>query len=88
MLTTARLALRPIERADHARLLAIFRDPYVRRYLWDSAFCSPADVDDVIAQSEAAFRDHGVGIFGASERGASELIGLPARARRKTASSS
>ncbi|MBM4385140.1 MAG: GNAT family N-acetyltransferase [Deltaproteobacteria bacterium] len=76
MLTTERLELRPIARADHARLLAIFRDPYVRRYLWDSVICTPAEVEDVLAQSEAAFRDHGVGIFGVAVCGASELIGF------------
>ena len=76
MLATTHLTLRPLARADHARLLAIFRDPYVRRYLWDSVICAASDVDDVLAQSEAAFRDCGVGIFGAAERGASELIGF------------
>jgi RimJ/RimL family protein N-acetyltransferase len=76
MLTTERLTLRPLVRADHARLLAIFRDPYVRRYLWDSVICSADEVDDVLAQSEAAFRDHGVGIFGAALREARELIGF------------
>ena len=67
-LATPRLALRPAAAADHGRLLAIFRDPYVRRYLWDSRFPEPAEVDAILAASEASFRAHGLGIWCASER--------------------
>ncbi len=67
-LSTARLALRPVAPSDRARLHAIFRDPYVRRYLWDSVLVSLAMVDEVIAASEASFRAHGLGIWCVSER--------------------
>jgi RimJ/RimL family protein N-acetyltransferase len=77
-LTTARLALRPCVPADRARLTAIFRDPYVRRYLWDGVIVTPAEVDDVIAASGASFAARGAGIWCASERGAAsgETIGF------------
>jgi [ribosomal protein S5]-alanine N-acetyltransferase len=76
--TTARLALRPVEPRDRARLHAIFRDPYVRRFLWDSVLVSLAEVDEVIAASEGSFRTHGFGICCASERGprSDETIGF------------
>jgi ribosomal-protein-alanine N-acetyltransferase len=67
MLATARLTLRPCAPSDRERLLAIFRDPYVRRYLWDSRLAEPAEVDGIIAASEASFRQHGVGIWCAAE---------------------
>lgn len=66
--TTARLALRPVAPRDRVRLHAIFRDPYVRRFLWDSVLVSLAEVDEVIAASEASFRTHGFGVCCASER--------------------
>jgi len=49
-------------------LLSIFRDPYVRRYLWDSLIVELADVDSIIAASSAAFLQYGLGIWCASER--------------------
>ena len=75
---TARLSLRPIAPADRERLHAIFRDPYVRRYLWDSELVSLARVDAVVAASEVSFREHGLGIWCAAERAArvSEMIGF------------
>ena len=69
-LATARLALRAIAPADRLRLHAIFRDPYVRRYLWDSKLVSLATVDEVIAASEACFRAHGMGLWCVTEAGA------------------
>ncbi len=78
-LATARLALRPCAPADRLRLYTIFRDPYVRRYLWDSKLVSLASVDEVVAASEACFREHGMGLWCAAETGASsanETIGF------------
>ena len=66
-LTTARLSLRPFAPAHRGRLHAIFRDPYVRRYLWDGALVSLATVDEVIAASEASFRERGLGLWCAAE---------------------
>jgi len=77
-LATARLALRACAPADRARLLAIFRDPYVRRYLWDSRIVDGADVGAVLAASDASFRAHGVGIWCVTERNAprGDVIGF------------
>jgi ribosomal-protein-alanine N-acetyltransferase len=77
-LASPRLRYRPVAPADRARLHAIFRDPYVRRYLWDSVLVSFEDVDAVIAASEAAFRTHGMAIWCVSERGREpgEMIGF------------
>jgi ribosomal-protein-alanine N-acetyltransferase len=76
--TTDRLELRPLAAAQRAALRALFRDPYVRRYLWDSRIVDFAEVDAVIAASDASFRAHGVGIFGIADRvrRPSELIGF------------
>jgi ribosomal-protein-alanine N-acetyltransferase len=75
-LETRQLALRPVARSDRHRLLAIFRDPYVRRYLWDSRLAEPAEVDAIIAASESSFRAHGLGIWCAAERGGATTIGF------------
>jgi ribosomal-protein-alanine N-acetyltransferase len=68
MLSTPRLLLRPCTRADRAPLLAIFRDPYVRRYLWDSRIVAERDVDGVLAESDASVAAHGVGLSCVLER--------------------
>jgi ribosomal-protein-alanine N-acetyltransferase len=73
-LATSRLSLRPIAPSDRSRLYAIFRDPYVRRYLWDSRLVAFSDVDEVIAASEASFRDCGLGLWCAAEREARDPI--------------
>lgn len=79
-LETERLALRPLAPADCERLWTIFRDPYVRRYLWDSLLVSRETVAGVIAASEQCFRERGLGIWGAAERtvtaAAGETIGF------------
>lgn len=74
-IATARLVLRPLAASDRQKLYAIFRDPYVRRYLWDAALVSLATVDEVIAASEASFRERGVGLWCAAEPGG-ETIGF------------
>jgi ribosomal-protein-alanine N-acetyltransferase len=71
-LATHRLALRPFAPSDRERLFAIFRDPYVRRYLWDSELVSRARVDDVIAASERSFRERGLGVWCVAECAAGE----------------
>jgi ribosomal-protein-alanine N-acetyltransferase len=78
-LASARLRLRPIASSDRDRLHAIFRDPYVRRYLWDSVLVTHTEVDEVIAASAASFRERGLGVWSATERAAgdaSPIIGF------------
>jgi [ribosomal protein S5]-alanine N-acetyltransferase len=55
VLTTDRLVLLPVTAADHARLLAHWRVPQVRRFLFDGAVLSVADVTQVIDDSAASF---------------------------------
>ena len=71
-LATARLSLRPFAATDRARLHAIFRDPYVRRYLWDSCLVAFSEVDAAIAASDASFRERGLGLWCAAERAAGD----------------
>lgn len=66
-LRTDRLALAPFAPSDRERLFTIFRDPYVRRYLWDSVLVSRATVDEVIAASQQSFRERGLGIWCVAE---------------------
>ncbi len=69
MLDTPRLRLRPFASSDQARLVAVFRDPYVRRYLWDSLRVAPATVAELIDASEQSFRARGFGLWCAAEPG-------------------
>ena len=77
-LLTERLALRPCTGADRARLRAIFRDPYVRRYLWDAQLVDFEQVDAVIAASAQVLRERGLAIWCATQRGdpRAETIGF------------
>lgn len=75
-LTTARLRLRPVSATDRTRLAAIFRDPYVRRYLWDSQIADLAQVDAIIASSEETMRLHGLGLWCAAERAAASALAI------------
>ena len=75
ILTTRRLILRPVTAADHAGLLAHWTAPEVRRFLFDGAVLSPAEVTAVIEASELSFAGAGYGLWLISERDASDLAG-------------
>lgn len=62
-LTTARLALRPVEPADAPALTALFGTPYVRRYLFDDQAMGEAWVAARIGESAAMFRERGFGLW-------------------------
>jgi ribosomal-protein-alanine N-acetyltransferase len=85
-LATPRLSLRPVSPADRARLRAIFRDPYVRRYLWDSLIVDFEQVDPIIAASEEAMRVHGLGIWCVAERGDASALAIGFAGARPMAS--
>jgi ribosomal-protein-alanine N-acetyltransferase len=85
-LSSSRLGYAPVEPAHRARLLAIFRDPYVRRYLWDSRIVDRSDVDEIIAASQESFRTHGFGIWCAWERGSASREAIGFAGARPTAS--
>jgi RimJ/RimL family protein N-acetyltransferase len=73
---TRRLALRPIAADDRAVLLALFRDPGVRRYLLDDTIVDAAWIAREIAASDELFAQGELGLFTARDRGDGRLIGV------------
>ena len=63
MLSTERLVLRPVTGDDHPALLAHWTEPDVRRYLFDGAPLSSAEVAETIEESIGDFAAHGYGIW-------------------------
>jgi RimJ/RimL family protein N-acetyltransferase len=63
VLSTERLALRPVTADDHAALLAHWTAPDVRRYLFDGAALSAAEVTETIEESIRDFAASGYGIW-------------------------
>lgn len=55
MLTTARMLLTPLCADDHSRLLALWRTPAVREFLFDGETLSETRVAEIIAGSEKDF---------------------------------
>lgn len=68
MPATRRLALRPIEAADAEELVALFREPGVRRYLLDDAVVDAAWVAREIEASDELFGRGALGLFTARDR--------------------
>jgi RimJ/RimL family protein N-acetyltransferase len=75
VLTTERLVLRPVTADDHPALLAHWTLPGVRRFLFDGAVLSAAEVSATIEESVRDFAAGGYGIWLAREPGRAELIG-------------
>ena len=63
MLCTERLVLRPVTGNDHPALLAHWTLPDVRRFLFDGAPLSSAEVAETIEESIGDFAAHGYGIW-------------------------
>jgi ribosomal-protein-alanine N-acetyltransferase len=63
VLSTERLSLRPVTADDHAALLAHWTQPDVRRFLFDGAALSVAEVTETIEESTGDFAAHGYGIW-------------------------
>ena len=63
MLSTERLVLRPVTADDHAALLAHWTQPDVRRFLFDGAALSAAEVAGTIEESIGDFAAHGYGTW-------------------------
>jgi RimJ/RimL family protein N-acetyltransferase len=63
VLSTERLVLRPATGDDHPALLAHWTEPDVRRYLFDGAPLSSAEVAETIEESIGDFAAHGYGIW-------------------------
>ena len=63
VLSTERLVLRPVTADDHAALLAHWMQPDVRRFLFDGAAPSAAEVAETIEESIGDFAASGYGIW-------------------------
>jgi RimJ/RimL family protein N-acetyltransferase len=63
VLCTDRLVLRPVTGDDHPALLAHWTLPDVRRFLFDGAPLSSAEVAETIEESIGDFAAHGYGIW-------------------------
>jgi RimJ/RimL family protein N-acetyltransferase len=63
VLYTERLVLRPVTGDDHPALLAHWTQPDVRRFLFDGAPLSSAEVAETIEESNGDFAAHGYGIW-------------------------
>jgi RimJ/RimL family protein N-acetyltransferase len=63
VLSTERLVLRPVTADDHPALLAHWTHPDVRRFLFDGAPLSSAEVAETIEDSIGDFAGHGYGIW-------------------------
>jgi RimJ/RimL family protein N-acetyltransferase len=79
VLCTERLVLRPVTADDHAALLAHWTQPEVRRFLFDGAALSAAEVAETIEESIGHFAARGFGIWlielGAEVATAAGLVG-------------
>lgn len=63
VLSTPRLILRPVAPVDGPELLALFRNPAVRRYLLDRALVDEAWVAEEVAGSVARFGSGSGGLW-------------------------
>jgi RimJ/RimL family protein N-acetyltransferase len=74
-LSTERLVLRPVTADDHAALLAHWTQPDVRRFLFDGAALSAAEVTETIWESVRDFAASGFGIWLIELRSGPGLVG-------------
>lgn len=76
VLTTDRTRLRPFAVSDAERLLAVFRDAEVRRFLLDGELVTAEWMQEEITASEARFERSGTGIWSVQLRLGGELLGF------------
>ena len=74
VLRTERLILRPVTAGDHALLLAHWDAPDVRRFLFDGAMLSSAEIAEAIEDSARDFGRAGYGLWLIHENGAPDLV--------------
>ncbi|WP_162794686.1 GNAT family N-acetyltransferase [Nonomuraea lactucae] len=75
VLTTERLVLSPVTARDHGELMAHWAGVDVRRFLFDGEVLSPADVAEVIEESERDFATAGYGLWLIRDRESAGLLG-------------
>jgi len=74
-LTTEHLVLQPVTAADQDALLAHWTTPQVRRFMFDGAVLTEADIAAAIAESTASFRAGGYGLWLLRRAGGAPLAG-------------
>ena len=75
VLRTERLVLRPVAADDHAALLAHWDAPDVRRFLFDGAMLSAAEITEAFEDSTRDFGRAGYGLWLVYEKDSAGLIG-------------
>ncbi len=75
VLTTERLVLRPVTAHDHAVLLAHWTLPDVRRFLFDGAALSAAQVTETVEESIRDFAAGGYGVWLIREATRAGIVG-------------
>jgi RimJ/RimL family protein N-acetyltransferase len=75
VLITERLILRPVTTENQAVLQAHWDTPDVRRFLFDGAMLSPAEITETIMESQRGFAAAGYGLWLVSDRDGTELVG-------------
>ena len=75
VLRTERLVLCPVTADDHAILLAHWAGPDVRRFLFDSAILSAAEITGAIENSARDFGRAGYGLWLIHEKVGTDLVG-------------
>jgi ribosomal-protein-alanine N-acetyltransferase len=75
LLSTERLVLRPVTAGDHAALLGHWTQPDVRRFLFDGAALSAAEVAETIEESTGDFAARGFGVWLIELGSAAGLVG-------------
>jgi ribosomal-protein-alanine N-acetyltransferase len=75
VLWTERLVLRPVTADDHAGLLAHWTAPQVRRFLFDNAILSAAQITAAIQDSTRNFAAAGYGLWLIRDRPGNDLVG-------------
>lgn len=75
-LYSTRAILRPFDEGDAAELLALFRDPAVRRYLLDDSLVSSEWVVDEIRSSNERFAQSGTGLWSISLKEEAQIAGF------------
>lgn len=75
VIETNRLVLRPVTIDDHATVLAHWTAPDVRRFLFDGATLSAAEIADAITDSVRDFAAAGYGFWIIHEQDGTSLVG-------------
>ncbi|WP_433565567.1 GNAT family N-acetyltransferase [Nocardia sp. CA-151230] len=75
MLRTGRLALTPVRASDRDELVALWRNPLVREFLFDGEMLSLDEVTRIITNSEKSFATANFGLWALRESSGGPLLG-------------